>query len=122
MGGAGFLQPARPRINTSRRGWAVCASSSQMNRSWTFVGPLLRPVRIAVRSRSGDLPQARAVAVDREDLFLAGAAGHEKWRPFGEKAGLSLLPTLSVSARVLRGEVEDLDDVAAAERWKRRSR
>jgi hypothetical protein len=24
------------------------------------------------------------------------------WRPFGEKAGLSLLPMLSVSARVLR--------------------
>src|SRR5688572_26067918 len=87
-----------------------------MNRSLAFVGSLFRPVRIAVRSRPGDLTQSRTVAVDREDLLLAGAARHESdvAAVRGEGRALVVTDVVGQRARAARLEIEDLDDIATA--------
>ena len=62
----------------------------------------LRPVRISIPSGLRNLTKILAVPVDEVDLLARPMRSDENamWRPFGENAGLSLLPVPSVIVRV----------------------
>jgi hypothetical protein len=62
---------------------------------------LLRPVRRLVVAVLRDLPDVLPVTVDREDLALPARVDmNARWRPFGDHAGLSLVPSPNVICRV----------------------
>src|SRR5687768_4225289 len=77
---------------------------------------LFRPVRVPIRAGAGDLPQPGAVAVNREDLLLAGAGRDESDMAAvrGKRRALVVADVVGERAGVPGREVKDLDDVAAA--------